>query len=82
MAETTQNLDGDIEMSIEIDIHLIAARLATNPVFIKAIAVAVRNQLTSDARKVGNLYKDRGSVHLTNTTQPPTLNTNKTKRLN
>ena len=44
------------EINIEISTALIAQALANDPDFIAAIAKAVRDQQTKDARKMGNLY--------------------------
>ena len=47
---------GNQEIDIQIDIRVIAQELANDPDFIAAIAKAVRDQQTKDARKMGNLY--------------------------
>jgi hypothetical protein len=46
----------DEEWNIEIESSIIAEALATDPAFIQAISLAVRDQLTKDARIMGNLF--------------------------
>ena len=70
------------EIVINIDADAIGQFLADNPAFIKMIALAVRNELTKEVRSIGNLYGKVANQHLNNQTQPPTLNPNKTRRLN
>jgi hypothetical protein len=74
---TSQNID------IEIDIKVISKALMQNPEFMNTIAIMVRNMLTKDVRRMGNLFANTGSRQLNNQTiLPPTaLNTNIGKRL-
>jgi hypothetical protein len=44
------------EVVINIDLKVIADKLASNPDFIEAIAKAVRNQITKDVRTMGNSF--------------------------
>ena len=46
---------GNQEIDIQIDIRVIAEALAKDPAFIAAISKEVRNQLSKDARTMGNL---------------------------
>jgi hypothetical protein len=71
-----QNID------INIDLTVLADKLAKDPTFIAAVAKAVRDQLTKDVRTMGNLYGNKAQIQLNNQTKPPTLNTNQTRRLN
>jgi len=68
-------------IEINIDLEVLASRLAKDPAFIAAIAKAVRDQLTKDVRKMGNLYGNKAQIQLNNQTKPPTLNANQTKRV-
>ena len=68
-------------IEINIDLEVLASRLAKDPAFIAAIAKAVRDQLTKDVRKMGNLYGNKAQLQLNNQTKPPTLNANQTKRV-
>ena len=43
-------------IEINIDLEVLASRLAKDPVFIQAIAKEVRNQMTKDVRWMGNLF--------------------------
>lgn len=52
-------------IEINIDLEVLASRLAKDPVFIQAIAKEVRNQMTKDVRWMGNLFAKWAS------TQPP-----------
>jgi len=54
-----QNID------INIDLTVLADKLASNPAFIAAISKEVRNQMTKDVRWMGNLFAKWAS------TQPP-----------
>ena len=53
------------KIEINIDLEVLASRLAKDPVFIQAIAKEVRNQMTKDVRWMGNLFAKWAS------TQPP-----------
>ena len=68
-------------IEINIDLEVLASRLAKDPAFIAAIAKAVRDQLTKDVRKMGNLYGNKAQIQLNNQTKPPSLNANQTKRV-
>jgi len=46
----------DEEWNIEIESSIIAEALANDPAFIQAISLAVRDQMTKDARIMGNLF--------------------------
>ena len=43
-------------IEINIDLEVLASRLAKDPVFIQAIAKEVRNQITKDVRTMGNSF--------------------------
>jgi len=43
-------------VEIEIDLTVLARKLATNPAFIKAVAEAIRISQTKQVRSMGNLY--------------------------
>ena len=43
------------KIDINIDLEVLASRLVKDPAFINAVAKAIRTQMTSDARKMGNL---------------------------
>jgi hypothetical protein len=45
-----QNID------INIDLTVLANKLANDPAFIQAISLIVRDQMTKDARIMGNLF--------------------------
>ena len=60
-----QNID------INIDLTVLADKLASNPAFIAAISKEVRNQMTKDVRWMGNLFAKWAS------TQPPAPTTRK-----
>jgi hypothetical protein len=53
-SSSNSNLDGDIE--VHLDLSNLANHLVKNPAFIEAVAKAIRDQQTKDARKMGNLY--------------------------
>jgi hypothetical protein len=71
----------DENWNIVIESSLIAEALANDPAFIAAITKAVRDQMTKDVRKMGNLYGNKAQLQLNNQTKPPTLNANQTKRV-
>ena len=57
VAEFQADLGGDdTNWEIEIDLDLLAQKLATHPAFVKALAMHVRNAQTKDVRRMGNLY--------------------------
>ena len=51
-------------IEINIDLEVLASRLAKDPVFIQAIAKEVRNQMTKDVRWMGNLFAKWASTNL------------------
>ena len=53
------------KIDINIDLDVLASRLAKDPAFIAAISKEVRNQMTKDVRWMGNLFAKWAS------TQPP-----------
>jgi len=60
-----QNID------INIDLTVLADKLAKDPAFIAAISKEVRNQMTKDVRWMGNLFAKWAQ------TQPPAPTTRK-----
>jgi len=44
------------DIEIEIDLAVLAKRLAADPAFIRLISGKVRKDLTKDARNIGNLF--------------------------
>jgi hypothetical protein len=44
------------QINIEIDLTVLASKLAKDPAFIDAISSKVRKQLTKDVRWLGNLF--------------------------
>ena len=44
------------DIEIEIDLAVLAKRLAADPNFIRLISGKVRKDLTKDARNIGNLF--------------------------
>ena len=44
------------DIVVEIDLDVLANRLAQDPDFIRKVASHVRKQLTKDARNLGNLF--------------------------
>jgi hypothetical protein len=54
--EATWNGPSVNDIEIDIDIDVIAKALASNPEFIRLISGKVRNDLTKDARLMGNLF--------------------------
>ena len=52
-------------IDIEIDLTVLADKLAKDPAFIAAISKEVRNQMTKDVRWMGNLFAKWAQ------TQPP-----------
>jgi hypothetical protein len=52
-----QNID------IQIDLKALASRLAKDPEFIDAISKEVRNEMTKDARLMGNLFAKWASTN-------------------
>ena len=60
-----QNID------INIDLTVLAEKLAKDPAFIAAISKEVRNQMTKDVRWMGNLFAKWAQ------TQPPAPTTRK-----
>ena len=51
-------------IEINIDLEVLASRLAKDPVFIQAIAKEVRNQMTKDVRWMGNLFAKWASTNI------------------
>jgi hypothetical protein len=43
------------KIDINIDLDVLASRLAKDPAFVNAVAKAIRTQMTADVRKMGNL---------------------------
>jgi len=74
---TSQNIE------IEIDIKVISKALIQNPEFMNTIAIMVRNMLTKDVRRMGNIFSNTAQTPINNQTIPPTtiLNSNQAKRL-
>ena len=66
MSQFSSNLNGDIELNnvIEIDLAVIANALANDPAFIAAVTKGVRDQMTKDARWMGNLFAKWASTNL------------------
>jgi len=60
-----QNID------INIDLTVLANKLAKDPAFIAAVSKAVRDQMTKDVRWMGNLFAKWAQ------TQPPAPSTRK-----
>ena len=58
-------------IDIEIDLTVLADKLAKDPAFIAAISKEVRNQMTKDVRWMGNLFAKWAS------TNPPAPTTKK-----
>lgn len=58
MAEGNASWNGQApnEIEVEIDLDVLASRLAQDPDFIRKVASHVRKQLTKDARNLGNLF--------------------------
>jgi len=58
VSEFKTNLSNNIELNnvVEIDIANVAYELVNHPAFIAAIAKEIRNQMTKDARFMGNLF--------------------------
>jgi len=44
------------DIEIDIDLAVLAKRLAADPAFIRLISGKVRKDLTKDARNIGNLF--------------------------
>lgn len=78
MADVTQNLDGEINLDIQIDLKVLSSRLVKDPDFIAAVAKEIRNQLTKDARTMGNLLGKWAQKQPAPVVNPPKA----TKRLN
>ena len=58
-------------IEIEIDLQVMAIRLSKNPEFIQAVSIAVRDQLSKDARKMGNLLGTWAQKQPTPVVNPP-----------
>ena len=58
-------------IKINIDLEVLASRLAKDPVFIQAVAKEIRTQMTKDVRWMGNLFSKWAS---TNPPAPTTRN--------
>jgi hypothetical protein len=58
-------------IEINIDLTVLAEKLANNPAFIAAVTKGVRDQMTKDVRWMGNLFSKWAS------TQPPAPTTKK-----
>ena len=58
MAEGNASWEGQApnEIEVEIELDVLAKRLAQDPAFIRLVASHVRKQLTKDARFLGNLF--------------------------
>lgn len=54
--DASHNLDGNIDVSVEIDLNVLADRLVHDRAFISALAEAVRLQLSKDVRRYGNVF--------------------------
>ena len=50
--------------TINLDLGIISEDLASNPAFIAAISKEVRNQMTKDARWMGNLFAKWASTNI------------------
>ena len=75
------NDDIVINNELEISISAIVEMLIQSPSAMNQLSEAVRNQMTKDVRKMGNLYGNKAQLQLNNQTKPPTLNANQTKRV-
>ena len=80
---TYEGADDDIVINneLEISISAIVEMLIQSPSAMNQLSEAVRNQMTKDVRKMGNLYGNKAQLQLNNQTKPPTLNANQTKRV-
>ena len=54
--ETSWQGESPDDIEIEIDLAVLAKRLAADPNFIRLISGKVRKDLTKDARNIGNLF--------------------------
>lgn len=75
------NDDIVINNELEISISAIVEMLIQSPSAMNQLSEAVRNQMTKNVRKMGNLYGNKAQLQLNNQTKPPTLNANQTKRV-
>ena len=75
------NDDIVINKELEISISAIVEMLIQSPSAMNQLSEAVRNQMTKNVRKMGNLYGNKAQLQLNNQTKPPTLNANQTKRV-
>ena len=80
---TYEGADDDIVINneLEISISAIVEMLIQSPSAMIQLSEAVRDQMTKDVRKMGNLYGNKAQIQLNNQTKPPTLNANQTKRV-
>ena len=80
---TYKGADDDIVINneLEISISAIVEMLIQSPSAMIQLSEAVRDQMTKDVRKMGNLYGNKAQIQLNNQTKPPTLNANQTKRV-
>ena len=80
---TYEGADDDIVINneLEISISAIVEMLIQSPSAMNQLSEAVRNQMTKNVRKMGNLYGNKAQLQLNNQTKPPTLNANQTKRV-
>lgn len=67
---TNSDVDIEINDETEIEISQLVSALLGDTDFIQQVAIAVRNQLTKDARRMGNLYDKVAQK------QPPLPSTN------
>jgi hypothetical protein len=63
-------VDIDLENEVELNLNDLVQALLGNTAFIQQVALAVRNQLTKDARRMGNIYGKNAQQ------QPPLPSTN------
>ena len=68
--ETNSDVNIHLENEVEIDLADIIAELLGSTAFIQQVAIALRNQLIKDARRMGNLYDKVAQK------QPPLPSTN------
>jgi hypothetical protein len=82
-ASVPNSSDNNQEINIEIEMAVLAKALIQDPSFMALVSIMVRNMLTKDVRRMGNLFANTGGKQVNNQTILPSteLNVNQGKRL-
>ena len=82
-ASVPNSSENNQEINIEIDMSVLAKALIADANFMSLVSIMVRNMLTKDVRRMGNIFSNTGGKQVNNQTLLPSasLNVNQAKKL-